>query len=126
MDRRKFLMFFGVGTVASCLPVAIAACSSLLKVDEAFGQSDDSVVGGTVADLDNAGQIYRDNTAIGSITVVRGTGKNLVAVDPTCTHNGCTVNWDSNTKTFNCPCHGAKYDIYGNVLGGPTNQALKT
>ncbi|WP_055077746.1 ubiquinol-cytochrome c reductase iron-sulfur subunit [Pseudanabaena sp. 'Roaring Creek'] len=128
MERRKFLMLFGVGTLASYLPVAIAACSSLFKVDEAFGQSDGAVVAGTIADLDNAGQLYQDNTSIGSIAVIRSPDnpQKLLAVDPTCTHQGCTVNWDNDKKQFKCPCHGAKFNANGKVLKGPASSSLGT
>ncbi len=127
MERRKFLMLFGVGTVASYLPVAIAACSSFLKTDAASAQSDSFLVVGTVADLDNAGQILRD-TEIGSIAVVRSPDnpQNLAAVDPTCTHNGCATSWDSSSQSYNCPCHGAKFDTYGNVINGPATNSLRT
>ncbi|NMF60746.1 QcrA and Rieske domain-containing protein [Pseudanabaena yagii] len=126
MERRKFLMLFGVGTVASYLPVAIAACSSLLKPDAASAQSNFLVVG-TVADLDNAGQILKD-TEIGTIAVVRSPDnpQNLAAVDPTCTHNGCTTSWDSSSQSYNCPCHGAKFDAYGNGISGPSRKPLRT
>jgi cytochrome b6-f complex iron-sulfur subunit len=99
LERRKFLMLFGVGTVASYLPVAIAACSSLLKPDAASAQSNGFLVVGPVADLDNAGQILGD-TEIGFIAVVRSPDnpQNLAAVDPTCTHNGCATGWDSSNE----------------------------
>ena len=69
---------------------------------------------GTVADLDNAGQILRD-TEIGAI-----------AVDPTCTHRGCTTNWDNDNQSYNCPFHSAKFDAYGNVIDGPARNSLRT
>lgn len=127
MERRKFLMMFGVGTVASYLPVAIAACSSLLTPDAASAQSNGFLVVGTVADLDNAGQILKD-TEIGTIAVVRSPNnpQNLAAVDPTCTHRGCTTSWDNNNQSYNCPCHGAKFDAYGNGISGPSGKPLRT
>ena len=127
VERRKFLMLFGVGTVASYLPVAIAACSSLLKPDAVSAQSDGFLVVGTVADLDNAGQILRD-TEIGTIAVVRSPDnpQNLVAVDPTCTHRGCMTSWDNDNQSYNCPCHGAKFDAYGNGISGLSRNPLKT
>jgi len=43
----------------------------------------------------------------------------LFALSPVCTHLGCFVNWHSINQQFICPCHGGKYDITGNVIGGP-------
>jgi cytochrome b6-f complex iron-sulfur subunit len=127
VERRKFLMLFGVGTVASYLPVAIAAFSPLLKPDAASAQTDGFLVVGTVADLDNTGQILWD-TEIGTIAVVRSPDnpQNLVAVDPTCTHRGCMTNWDNDNQSYNCPCHGAQFDAYGNVINGPASNSLRT
>ena len=43
----------------------------------------------------------------------------VTALDPTCTHLGCRVSWDSESKELRCPCHGGRYDHMGVVKGGP-------
>lgn len=48
----------------------------------------------------------------------------LYALSPVCTHAGCIVNWNGEEKSWDCPCHGARYDIDGRVLTGPATQAL--
>jgi len=48
------------------------------------------------------------------------TGENEVtALNPTCTHLGCRVSWDSEAKELRCPCHGGTYDHLGIVKSGP-------
>ena len=48
------------------------------------------------------------------------TGENEVtALNPTCTHLGCRVSWDSEAKELRCPCHGGAYDHLGIVKSGP-------
>mmetsp|Transcript_3177 Transcript_3177/g.3815 ORF Transcript_3177/g.3815 Transcript_3177/m.3815 type:complete len:230 (-) Transcript_3177:116-805(-) len=42
-----------------------------------------------------------------------------------CTHLGCIVPWDVAEQKFVCPCHGSKYDAFGNVLRGPAPSSLK-
>ncbi len=41
------------------------------------------------------------------------------ALNPTCTHMGCIVNWNQEELSWDCPCHGARFDIDGKVLTGP-------
>jgi Rieske Fe-S protein len=48
----------------------------------------------------------------------------IFALSPVCTHAGCIVSWNSAEKSWDCPCHGARYDIHGQVLTGPTTAAL--
>jgi glycine/D-amino acid oxidase-like deaminating enzyme/nitrite reductase/ring-hydroxylating ferredoxin subunit len=47
------------------------------------------------------------------------------ALSPVCTHAACIVNWNSAEKTWDCPCHGARYDIDGRVLTGPATKNLQ-
>jgi len=46
------------------------------------------------------------------------------ALNPVCTHAACIVNWNGTEKSWDCPCHGARYDIDGKVLTGPATKNL--
>ncbi|MEO6149592.1 MAG: FAD-dependent oxidoreductase [Mucilaginibacter sp.] len=47
------------------------------------------------------------------------------ALSPVCTHAGCIVNFNASEKTWDCPCHGGRFDIDGKVLTGPPMKDLE-
>ncbi len=46
------------------------------------------------------------------------------AVSTTCQHLGCTVGWNNAEESWDCPCHGSRYDIDGHVINSPTVKDL--
>lgn len=42
-----------------------------------------------------------------------------------CPHLGCIVSWNSQTATFDCPCHGSRFGPHGDVLSGPAISNLE-
>lgn len=44
---------------------------------------------------------------------------NEYIVDITCTHMGCELKWNRLEASWDCPCHGSRFDYKGNVLEGP-------
>ncbi|MER3490873.1 MAG: FAD-dependent oxidoreductase [Mastigocladus sp. ERB_26_2] len=50
----------------------------------------------------------------------------LHTISATCTHLGCIVNWNSAEKSWDCPCHGGRYDCDGKVLHGPPVKDLES
>jgi len=60
-----------------------------------------------------------------SIAVYKDEQGNLHAVNPVCTHMKCTVAWNAAEKSWDCPCHGARYSFDGKVLTGPADRDLE-
>jgi len=50
---------------------------------------------------------------------------NIFAVNSTCTHLKCTIAWNSTEQSWDCPCHGARFSISGQVLTGPADRDLE-
>ncbi len=49
----------------------------------------------------------------------------LHAVNAACTHMKCTVAWNLTERSWDCPCHGARYSMDGKVLNAPACQDLE-
>ena len=52
------------------------------------------------------------------------TGK-VFALNPVCTHAKCIVSWNTAEKSWDCPCHGGRFDVEGTVLTGPPRKNLQ-
>ena len=46
------------------------------------------------------------------------------ALSARCQHMGCLVDWNSRARTWDCPCHGSRYEYSGAIINGPTTKPL--
>lgn len=49
----------------------------------------------------------------------------IFKINPVCKHLGCELSWNNLDKTWDCPCHGSRYDYRGNLIYGPSVKDLK-
>ncbi len=42
-----------------------------------------------------------------------------------CPHMGCSLIFNNQEKTWDCPCHGSRFDIDGNPIKGPSIKSIK-
>jgi Rieske Fe-S protein len=61
---------------------------------------------------------------LNKIAVYRELNGALSALDASCPHLGCIVQWNSAEKTWDCPCHGSRFDKKGQVVSGPAISGL--
>lgn len=65
--------------------------------------------------------------AIGSVYLKRGAGEPLpVAWTSVCPHLGCAVDFKSDAREFQCPCHVSAFNVDGQTLTGPSPRPLDT
>jgi glycine/D-amino acid oxidase-like deaminating enzyme/nitrite reductase/ring-hydroxylating ferredoxin subunit len=69
------------------------------------------------------GAVLRDG--VKKIATYRDENGNLHAFSAVCPHLGCVVRWDACEKTWDCPCHGSRFDALGCVLNGPAISDLE-
>ena len=53
------------------------------------------------------------------IGIYKDTNGKIFPVKVICSHLGCLLSWNNLDKTWDCPCHGSRYDYMGNLLYGP-------
>ena len=90
------------------------------------GQFTDYLTAGEIKSVDELkpgeGAIMREG--VSKLAVCRDEGGTVHKLSAVCPHLGCIVAWNSTEKTWDCPCHGSKYDAEGRVYQGPANSDL--
>lgn len=57
--------------------------------------------------------------------VFRDENGNFYKVDSKCGHLGCELIFNKHTKTFDCECHGSRFNFLGEILNEPTVKQIK-
>lgn len=89
-------------------------------------QYTDLVTGGDVNSVD---EIAKDSGAVlrrglTKVAVYRDEKGMLHERSAVCPHLGCIIDWNPSEKTWDCPCHGSRFDKLGKVINGPANKEL--
>ena len=58
------------------------------------------------------------------VAVSRDEDGTMRAVSARCTHLGCIVSWNAAERTWDCPCHGSRFEAGGEVIQGPAVRSL--
>jgi Rieske Fe-S protein len=117
-DYLRILVTISGGLLAGTVAVAVGV----------FGRRDEDTggevrVAPTIAPGGSVRFAYpsRDDSAI-AVRLADGT---LVAYSSVCTHLSCTVLWNADADSLDCPCHEGRFDPRdGQVVAGPPPRAL--
>jgi glycine/D-amino acid oxidase-like deaminating enzyme/nitrite reductase/ring-hydroxylating ferredoxin subunit len=78
----------------------------------------------TAADVPGGeAQVVRDG--LGKTGIFRSEDGSVHAVSLRCTHLGCLLRFNAAERSWDCPCHGSRFDVDGSVLEGPATRPLK-
>lgn len=107
-----------------------------LKAAEKFIKENVNVIGKLVGDyfkkgddenvknmLPGEGKLlqYED----GKYAVYKNPDGRISVLSPICPHMGCTVHFNNAEKTWDCPCHGSRFETSGKLIEGPALHGLK-
>lgn len=120
-SRREFLYYIWGASILLLIGEAAAALVwfGLPRFKEGtfggtFLVSPDKVPSVDTAPFNEASGRFWVSNANAGVTVLFGV----------CTHLGCLPKWVDQNHRFECPCHGSKFDIYGQWLDGPAPRNL--
>ena len=71
------------------------------------------------------GEAAVQRVGLGQVAAYRDEAGHLHTVAAECTHLGCIVRWNSAERSWDCPCHGSRFDHEGRVLHGPATKDLE-
>jgi glycine/D-amino acid oxidase-like deaminating enzyme/nitrite reductase/ring-hydroxylating ferredoxin subunit len=64
-------------------------------------------------------------SGLSKLAVYRDEQGRVHRLSAVCPHLGCIVHWNALEKTWDCPCHGSRFDLDGKVLNGPAIAGLE-
>ncbi|MDP4132638.1 MAG: FAD-dependent oxidoreductase [Bacillota bacterium] len=75
------------------------------------------------ADLPNShgGVVKYEGEKVG---VYKDENGKIFIIEPKCSHLGCLLSWNPDEKSWDCPCHGSRFDYKGNLIDNPAMKDL--
>lgn len=60
-----------------------------------------------------------------AIWVMRRPDDTVAVLTAVCPHLGCSINWQTSSKRYDCACHQSYFDLAGKLLSGPSRRAAR-
>lgn len=127
MERKDFIKKFAVGSsILLATPTFFASCSDGNDeiINNPPNNSNDITIDLTKSEFD-ALDAVGGFAYSGNLIIIRTGDTQYTVLSKICTHQGCTVSYNSTSNQLPCPCHGSLYNISGGVVNGPATQSLK-
>jgi len=120
ISRRRLMAYAWMGAAAIVMGELIFGTFAFLWPRRKGPKVETVFIAGKVTDF-KVGEIipFRKER-----TFILRTERGFLAISAICTHLHCVVNWNEMLKKFECPCHGAKFNLNGEVLEGPPPRPL--
>jgi nitrite reductase/ring-hydroxylating ferredoxin subunit/uncharacterized membrane protein YphA (DoxX/SURF4 family) len=120
IDRRGFIR---ISSIAALTVGAVGLGRLFPKKTATVSAAPQNIIENTSLSI---GETFNFTSKSGSPAVLFKSKTGVYAYSAVCTHEGCTVQYNSVSKNLQCGCHGAVFDPEsdGNALTGPTNTPL--
>ena len=78
-------------------------------------------------ELENITKLFNETLKIDGVNIgiYKDTSGHIFAINPTCTHLGCLLTWNNLDKTWDCPCHGSRFNFKGENIYDPAFKNLE-
>ena len=131
MNRKEFFSKAIIGgSLIFLAPAILNSCSKSEDPAPSSGGNTSGGTSGTTIDLTSTDYAALKNVGgyaySGDIIIVRTGTSTYIALTKICTHQSCTVAYNSTSANIECPCHGSKFSTSGAVIQGPAPSSLKT
>lgn len=124
LTRRSFLATTSAGAAAAC-----TGCALFQRRDEDIELESADVI---AFSLDEQPRLREPNGFVRAevdardarVIIINRPDVGIIALDMSCPHMGCDVDWLPDTGELECSCHGSRFAANGDVLEGPAEEAL--
>ncbi len=136
MERKDFIEQIGLSSASILIFGCMQACSKSETTTNNNNSGNNNNTGNNkpidftinisvspYTSLNTPGGFYVESTT--GIIIARTLKNEFIAVSSACTHQGVTVEFQSNANRFFCAAHGSAFDATGAVTNGPATAALK-
>lgn len=124
VPRRRFIDYLlGTSAVATLAAIVYPIFRFMVPPEIVEAQAN-SVVAGTNAELKvNSAKIFKFGSKPGIL--IRTGQEEYKALEATCTHLDCIVQYQPDQQNILCACHNGIYDLNGKNIGGPPPRPLE-